>query len=329
METSLKKSQTLISESADYSPEALEIYASIGSVIQGYGDREWVIGHLREATALVVRLGIQIDAELLKSAPNLRVIISPTTGLDHIEVEAAHSRGVEVLSLKGETEFLKGVPATAELSWGLLLGLIRQIPFAFQDVCGGGWNRDSFRGHDLRGRTLGIVGLGRIGCMMAAFAHSFGMRVIAFDPHPECVPPNVELVDFNHVLRGSDVVTVHVPLQAETRGLISDDQFQLMKKDALLINTSRGGIVDEQALLEALESGRVAGAAVDVLEMEQLQRCDGETSRALIEYARAHQNLLITPHIGGASIDSMAQTEIYMAKKCAAYFRNQRNGEGI
>jgi len=318
----------LISESADYSPEALGIYASMGPVLKGSGDREWVLRHLSEAIALVVRLGIQVNAEIFQHAPNLRVVVSPTTGLDHIDLEAARSRGVEVLSLKGETEYLRGIPATAELSWGLLLGLIRRIPFAFQQVCKGGWDRDPFRGHDLRGRILGIVGLGRIGCMMASFAHAFGMRVMAFDPHPERVPLDVELVDFNHVLRVSDVVTIHVPLQAETRGLISTEQFQLMKEEALLINTSRGGIVDERALLGALKSGQIAGAALDVLEMEQLQRCDGAASLALIEYARNHQNVLITPHIGGASMDSMAKTEIYMAKKCGVFFQNQGNGGG-
>lgn len=301
----------LIAEPEGYSPAARAIYEEVGQVDEGPLTRGELKHCLADYDALVVRLAHQIDAELLAYAPRLRAIVSPTTGLDHIDLEAAGRLGVTVLSLKGETDFLRSIPATAELTWGLLLALIRRIPHAFQSVLQSEWDRDAYKGHDLAGQALGIVGLGRIGERIARYGLAFGMRVLAYDPYRAGWVDGVERVEsLPELLQQSSVLTLHVPLNEETRGMIGADELALLPQGALLVNTARGEVVDEAALLAALESGRLGGAALDVISGE---RSGG--SPDLVQYARRRENLLITPHIGGATVESMSATEVFMAKK--------------
>lgn len=313
----------LIAEPENYSPLACEIYRELGPVEVGPLTRGELKRRLADYEVLVVRLVHQIDRELLAYAPRLRAIVSPTTGLDHIDLDAAGKQGVAVLSLRGETEFLRGIPATAELTWGLLLALVRRIPQAVHSVLQGEWNRDAFKGRDLAGQTLGILGLGRIGEKIARYGLAFGMRVISFDPYREEWVEGVERVDsLAELLERSNVLSIHVPLNDETRGMIGPSELAQLPEGALLVNTARGEVLDEVSLLAALESGRLGGAALDVTAGE---RSGG--SPDLLDYARSHDNLLITPHIGGATVESMAATEVFMAKKLKEYWtRNTRKG---
>ena len=307
----------LNAEPENYSAEAASILAGLGEVVNGPLQRADLLAALPGLDILIVRLAHQIDREALEQAGRLKAIVTATTGLDHIDLEYARLKGIAVLSLRGETEFLRSIPATAELTWALLLALVRNLPAAAQSVTSGRWERDLFKGHDLAGRTLGILGLGRIAEKVAVYARAFDMRVIAFDTERKNWPAGVErLASQSDLLRQSQVLTIHVPLNPSTTALIGTTQLALLPRGAVLINTSRGQVIDEAALLQALESGQVAGAALDVLSEE---RTGDLPASPLIRYTRDHPNLLITPHIGGATYESMAATEIFMAKKLKKY----------
>lgn len=309
----------LNAEPENYSPRALEILQGAGQVRLAALSRAELLAALAEVDALIVRLAFQVDEEVFAAAPHLRAVVSATTGLDHIDLAAAERHGVQVLSLRGEVDFLRSIPATAELTWGLLLALTRNIPSAFSSVLAGEWQRDRFKGHDLAGRRLAILGLGRIGSIVARYGLAFGMRVYAYDPHPLTWVEGVKRTEsMEELLVAADVLSIHVPLNPQTVGLVGAEQLNRLPPGALLINTSRGDVLDESALLAALQSGRLAGAALDVLSNE---RSAGLGSSALVEYARTHANLLLTPHIGGATYESMAATEIFMAHKLVNFLR--------
>lgn len=304
----------LNAEPLDYSPDARAILRSTGELVERPLDRAGLIDALPPYDVLIVRLATQVDREVIDAGRNLKAIVTATTGLDHIDVGYATRRGIAVLSLRGERAFLDTVPATAEHTWALLLALVRRIPWAFGSVLDGRWERDDFRGHDLWGRRLGILGLGRIGRIVARYALAFGMRVFAYDRSPEEETEGVTLrPSLPALLRTSEILTLHVPLDAQTEGLIGEVELGLLPPGALLVNTARDGVVDERALLRALGSGQLGGAALDVLSDERGLR--SETRAALLDYARGHGNLLITPHIGGATTESMSRTEIFMAEK--------------
>ena len=310
----------LNAESLDYSPIALEILERFAVIEAADLPRSELFSRLRDVDILIVRLRSQIDREIIDSAPRLKAIVTATTGLDHIDMAYAAEHGIAVLSLKGETDFLRSIPATAEHTWGLLLALVRNLPWAYQSVLQGEWNRDRFRGRDLAGRRLGIIGLGRIGEKVARYGQVFGMQVSAYDPYQMYRLPEVERQPTLEALcRASDIVSLHVPLNEETRGLFGSQELGWLPPGALLVNTARGAVLDETALFKALESGRLGGAALDVLS-DETSSTRPLTAR-LIEYAHLHSNLLLTPHIGGATLDSMHSTEIFMAHKLERFIK--------
>lgn len=298
-------------EPDEYSDEARSILIQIGSLVEKNMDRSELLQRIHEFDALIVRLRHQVDAELINAAPALKIIVSATTGLDHIDMEYAARKNISVLSLRGETEFLRTIPATAELTWGLLLALTRNIPSAHASVLNGAWQRDRFKGHELAGLRLGIVGLGRIGEKVAGYGSAFGMKVKAYDPYRTDAVSGVELkTSLAELLGDSDVLSIHVPLIQETVNLIGTKELNMLQRGSWLVNTARGAIVNEPALLDALKSGHLAGAALDVLSGERTNE-----NSPLIEHAHTHPNLLLTPHIGGATCESMHSTEVFMANK--------------
>jgi len=261
----------------------------------------------------MVRLQTRITGDVIASCPSLQAIITPTTGLDHIDLAAAEDHRIKVFCLRGETEFLNTITSTAEHTWALVLCLVRRIVPAHQGVCGNQWQQDQFRSFELSGKTLGIVGLGRLGTMVARYGLGFGMRVLFYDPFQTVYPAGANpMMSLDALLAASNVITVHVPLNADTTGLIGRRELELLPPRAYLVNTSRGRIVDEEALLAALESGRVAGAAVDVLADEQ-SVASGD--HPMVRYARLHDNLIITPHIGGAAEDAIERTDMFVMRR--------------
>lgn len=311
----------LNTEPGRFSEQAKEALRRVGEVHEIEADRDHLLSHVCEYDALFICLRNVIDRDVIERGARLRYIATPTTGTDHIDVEAARARGVTVLSLAGETEFLRDVTATAELTWALLLSVVRKLPLAHQSVMAGEWARDAFRGNELRGKTLGVVGYGRLGKVVAEYGNAFRMTVLAFDRRPERDVQNVDFVGLEELLRRSDVVSVHVTLSPETQGFFDATRFAEMKTGAVFINTSRGRIVDETALLEALRSGKIAGAAVDVLAAETSNRPGWLAADAMRSYARANSNLLITPHIGGMTHESVEKTNIFMVEKLARHLR--------
>jgi len=314
-------------EPEHYSAKARAILGEFAEVEERPSDRSGLLDAVGEVDILITRLRHHIDAEVFDRAPRLQAVVTATTGLDHIDLVAAEQRGVKVLSLKGERAFLDTVTATAEQSWALLLGLSRHLSAAFVDVRDGNWRRDQFRGHELSGHTLGILGCGRLGSRAAAYGAAFGMKVLVHDIHPVALPAGAEAVEFCELLSRSEILSVHLPLEASTRHILSAEALALLPEGAILINTSRGGIVDEVALLEALETGRLSGAGLDVLDGET-QGVGTMAGHALVAYARRRDNLLLSPHIGGATWESMEKTEIFMAQKVRDWFSQGGSAAG-
>lgn len=313
---------TLVTESLNFSDAAADRLQSACRVILSDLDRQALISAVGVADVLWVRLRHCIDAEVMNAAPRLRVIATPTTGLNHIDLQEAARRGIHVISLRGETTFLDEIHATAEHTLALILSLLRHVPEAQKHVMEGGWNRDLFRGRELYGKTAGVIGYGRVGRMVAGYLQAMGMRVFATDPNLSRHPTDsgVKMVTLPELLAESDLTTLHVALTNETQRFFGAAEFAQIKPGSWFINTSRGELVDEGSLLDALTSGRLAGAAVDVLSDETSV---GMGSHPVVSYARSHENLLITPHIGGCTAESMEKTEEFLAAKVVALLQSQ------
>jgi D-3-phosphoglycerate dehydrogenase len=302
----------LVSECLGFSTPAAERLRGSCDLRLADLQRGQLLDGLADVDVLWVRLRHRIDGEVLDAGPNLRAIVTATTGTDHVDTEAARRRGVRVLSLRGHADRLRDVRGTAEHTLGLMLALLRHLPDAVEHCRAGGWNRDLFWGHELYGRTAGVVGYGRLGRLMSGYLRALDLPVLATDPNvpdDEIRAGGAEPVALDELLRRSEIVTLHATLDHSTAGLISERELSLMPPSALLVNTARGGLVDEGALLDALRSRRLAGAALDVLADES-----GDGSRPLLDYAREHAHLLITPHIGGATAESREKTENLMAE---------------
>jgi D-3-phosphoglycerate dehydrogenase / 2-oxoglutarate reductase len=278
----------------------------LGEVVWGPLDDAALAEVLPGCEVLMVRLGRFIGPDLMTAAGRLRFIVSATTGLDHIDLAAASARGIRVVSLRDCTHLIGDVSATAELCWGLLLGLLRGIPSAVDHVRAGGWDRNRFWGTQLRGKRLGIVGFGRIGALVGGYGAAFGMDVVAHDRHRQRVAAPAQFLSLDEVMATSDVVSVHVTADPINRHLIDERRIALMKPGSVFINTSRGMIVDAAAVATAVADGRLGGAAVDVLEAEEHGT---QANDPLLACMRQGGNVLITPHIGGATRDAIAHTE--------------------
>jgi D-3-phosphoglycerate dehydrogenase len=258
---------------------------------------------------------------VLDASSKLAFVVTPTTGLDHIDLEHAKRRGIEVISLRGESAFLEDVHSTAEHAFALLLALARKVPAAHEDVASGRWRREPFIGFELHGKRLGVLGAGRLGRKVAGYGLAFGMEARAHDTDASQVaraPAGTKAVSLDELLSTSDVLSIHLPLNETTRGFVNAERLARMKSGALLVNTARGEIVDERALLAALENRHLAGAALDVLAGDAVWNDTGQPpAHPLIAYARAHDNLVLTPHIGGYALDSILKTRRFVAQRFA------------
>lgn len=298
-------------------PEAVKILRHCGEIECRSLTQKELPKAVRECTCLVVQLGLQINQAVIAAAPKLQCIATATTGLDHIDREYAKKKGLTVLSLQGEIAFLKTITATAELALGLLLAIIRHIPSAHQSVLQGKWDRPAFSGHSLAGKTLGIVGFGRLGSVMGKYGKALGMKVIFTDPKKGGSTPLIDL------LKTADIISLHVPLIEETKKMIGSRELKHMQPSAILINTARGKIVDEDAIIAALKMKKLAGYGADVLA-DELSFSPTRARAALIDYARTHDNVILTPHIGGTTVEARESTDIFIAKKVKHYFGQRR-----
>ena len=301
-----------------YTQGAKEILEEVGDVDYKILTQDNLLESIGEYEIAVIGLGLSFMKDVLEKAEKLKIIATATTGLDHIDVKFAKLKGITVLSLRGENDFLDTITGTAELAWGLLIDVVRLTPWAFDNVKEYKWEREKFRGHNLYGKTLGIVGMGRLGKWMARYGKAFGMNVLYCDPNINLSTSDVDRlwkrVEFGELLENSDVVSVHVHLTSETENMFSPKTISQMKKGAYLINTSRGKIVDEGALLGLLKNGHLGGYGREVLE-DELYFEKGFKDHPLVEYAKGHKNVVIVPHIGGMTIESRERTDIFIAEK--------------
>src|SRR4051794_2328251 len=251
---------------------------------------------VRGVRGLMVRNQTRVDAELMAAAARLEVIGRIGVGMDNIDLAAASARGIVVCYAAEENAV-----SVAEHVFALLLALARKIPAADRSVREGRWERAAHTGFELHGKTLAVLGLGRIGFRVALRARAFGMRVVAYDPllspsSPAVTETGAELLSLESALAGADVVSLHLPLTDETRGLLSHERLRGMKRGAVLLNTARGALVDEAALTEALVDGHLGGAALDVREQEP----PGESPLHRLE------NVVLTPHIASWTLEATA-----------------------
>ncbi len=258
---------------------------------------------LVDAAALVVRSETQVTKELMAGALKLRIIARAGIGVDNIDLEEATGRGIAVLTAPGANS-----TSAAEHTFALMLALARRIPAASAAVAAGKWDRKNYEGTELRGKTLGILGLGRIGSLVAQVGRAFGMTVVALDPFVAAAHANslgVELLPLEEVLARADFLTLHLALTDDTRHLVNAQRLALVKKSAMLVNTARGALIDDAALVAALTEGRLAGAALDVFEPEPLP-ADSPLRQA--------PNILLTPHLGASTKEAQIRVAVEIAE---------------
>ena len=280
----------------------------------------------KSADILVVGLKYQIDKKFLDQTPNLKVVASPATGLNHLDLVEIKSRGIKIISLRGRKDFLRNVPSTAEETFGLMLSLARNIPWAFDDVKNGGWDRLNWRGHQLMDKTIGLLGFGRLGRIVARYAKAFDMKVLACDPNVSekfMKSRGVVKINMDGLFKRSDIVSLHVLLTDQTQNLIKEKHLRSMKPTAYLINTARAELIEKNALHQALKNNWIAGAGIDVMWDE---RSDGSHLKKdpLWNYAKTHKNLIILPHIGGVTFEAMALTQEFTADLVEKYVKPKK-----
>ena len=262
--------------------------------------------------ALIVRSQTRVDASVLEAADNLKVVARAGIGLDNVDVEACTRKGVLVVNAPQSN-----IVSAAEHTIGLLLAQARNIPAANQTLKGGEWARERYQGVELAGKTLGVVGIGRVGAMVAQRALAFGMRVIAFDPYvsrDRAREMGVELMPtLEALLVQSDFVSIHLPRTPETERLIGERELSLMKEGARIINTARGGILDEDALVKALKDRRVAGAALDVFTDEPTTASD------LFQF----EEVVVTPHLGASTVEAQDKAGAAIAEMVRLALRGE------
>lgn len=320
---------TLVAESHNYSNKALKIYKSLGRVllVKKDGNIPNKKQILNKINILVIRNLTQVDKKLINSMPKLKIVASPTTGLNHIDVDYLNKKKIKLISLRGQTKFLEKITSTAEHTIALMLSLIRHIPWVFDEVKKGKWPREDFLGNQLKDKTIGILGYGRLGKIVARYCKAFNMNIISYDPNVEkdvMLKNGVKKVGFEELFKRSDIVSIHVLLTKKTKNLVKEKHIRLMKKNALLINTARGEIIEKDAIYKALKNKWIKGVAIDVMWDE---RKDGSHLKMnpLWKYAKANKNLLISSHLGGASYESVRETENFIANLVKEYTKNHKN----
>jgi D-3-phosphoglycerate dehydrogenase len=265
-------------------------------------DRSALLRSLADAHAILVRSATQVDAEALAAAPQLKVIARAGVGLDNVDIKAATAAGVMVVNAP-----TSNIISAAELTVGHILSLARHIPQAHNALAQGQWKRSKYTGTEVYEKTIGIIGLGRIGALITARLQAFGTNVVAYDPYVTSARAQqlgVQLVTLDELLEQSDFITIHMPKTPETTGMISTDQLALMKPTAYIVNVARGGLIDEDALHEALITGTIAGAGLDVFVSEP------PTNDALLELP----NIIVTPHLGASTDEAQEKAGVSVAR---------------
>jgi D-3-phosphoglycerate dehydrogenase / 2-oxoglutarate reductase len=306
----LSKRRVLVCDTLDVA--ALGLTGALEVDYEPKISREELLSRVENYDALVVRSRTKVDAEVIARGTRLKIVGRPGTGLDNIDMRAANARGVEVVN---SPEAL--VEAVAEHVIGLMLSLARSIPASDASMKAGRWEKERFIGTELKGKTLGIAGLGRIGRRVAEVARVLGMSLLGYDvievPQETLASLGCRMVDLDTLFASADFITLHVPLTTETRHMVDPRRISLMKESSFLINTSRGEVIDEAALSRALAAEEIGGAALDVFESEP-------PSREIV----SAPNIITTPHIGGQTKDAQAMALTIVGAKLNRFFAGRQ-----
>lgn len=304
-------------------PEVRRIIEKVAILIDIKPNKNEIFKYLDKADVYLASASYKIDKEFVDYAVNLKLVASPSTGTDHIDIDYLEKKNITLYEISKEYNLINKFTATSELAFGLMLCLLRNLMPASESAKMGLWKREIYRGSQLYGKTLGILGLGRLGKMSAKIGHGFGMEIIAFDPIKKNIR-NVKMVTFKELLKNSDIITIHVHLNKNTINLIGLTELKLMKDSSILINTSRGKIVNEDSLLFSLKNNIIAGAGLDVIDGEWLNDKDRK-NHPLIKYSKQNSNLLIVPHIGGSTTESIKWARIFIAKKVKKFLERKKS----
>ncbi len=274
------------------SQDAIKEMQATGSEVQDLSNlpKEQLLDKVKDFDIMVVRSATKVRKDMIDKMDNMKLIVRGGVGLDNIDVDYAKSKGIEVKNTPAASSI-----SVAELTIGHMIALTRHIARGTQSIKERKWEKKVLKGIELYNKTLGIIGIGRIGKEVAKRAKAFGMNIIAYDPYAKY--EEVKMVDFDSLLENSDFITLHIPGTAETHHFIGKEAFNKMKQGVFIINCGRGGVVDETALVEALKTGKVAGASLDVFETEPPE------NSSLLDLP----NVTFTPHIGAATSDAQAK----------------------
>ena len=274
---------------------------------------------------IFTKLGLKLNKKIIESQDSLNKIVTPTTGLNHIDIDFCKLKDVKIISLKDEKDFLNQVRSTAEHTWAILLSLIRNINYAAFDVKNGNWQREPFLASELDGKTIGLVGFGRLGKMVANFSKAFNMNVLANDIDESVFksnnPHNLTNSPIGYVLKKSDIISLHIPSNKINDKYINENKIKLMKKGVIIINTSRGEIIDEKALVKYLISKKVSALATDVLTNDSIWEKKVDPNNLIYKYSLSNSNVLITPHMGGYGKSSIIKTRNFITNKFLNSFK--------
>lgn len=294
-----------------FSHEALLILQQSGlfDIHKSQSPSELSAEHLKTAHALLIRSRTKVDEKLLAAAPQLQLIITCTSGFDHIDLEATRKWGITVMHTPDAH-----IESACQLTWALVLSCCQQVQRAHKMVKSGLWDRNSIIGLELAHRNYGIVGLGRIGQRVAKIAQAFGMQVLAYDPYQDdelFTELKISRLSYEELLKTSDVVSFHVPKTLETQYMLKRSQFEYIHRGLILVNTSRGQVIHEADLCEALDHGWIKSAGLDVFEKEPLSR-----NSKLLQY----EQVILTPHIGANTDEAFFKASSAAAEKCLRFF---------
>ncbi len=273
--------------------------------------QEELINKIKDFDAIIVRSRTKVTREVIGAADKLKIIARAGVGVDNVDVQAATEKGIMVVNAPESTSI-----TVAEHAMGLIMTLARKISIADKSVKEGKWEKGRFMGIELNGKTLGIIGMGRIGTQVAIRAKAFGMEILVYDPYiteEAGAELGVTVVDLDYLIRNSDVMTIHVPLTPETKHIIAKPEFEVMKENAFIVNCARGGIINEDDLYDALKSGRIGGAGLDVFEQEPPE------GSPLLEL----DNLVATPHIGASTKEAQRDAAIIVANEVKKVFMGE------
>jgi D-3-phosphoglycerate dehydrogenase len=311
-----------IIESLDFSDAALTELQKLGEVSLFDEEKENLLHFVADKEVIFLRLKYFISHSVLTAARNLKIICTPTTGLNHVDVNSARARGIEIISLKNDAAFLRQIKATPEHSFGLGLALLRNYKSAFLRKGADDWDRDRFRGFEIAGMSAGIIGYGRVGSILSGYLRAFGATTTIYDIDNKKyadVPPdgNFTIADnLASLIRDSEMIFLCASYVSSEK-ILGAEQIDLMA-DKYFVNTARGELVDENALIHAIEENKLKGVALDVISDEQQSANNLARLVALTE----GRNLILTPHIGGATYTSMWKTEIRITEMLKARFES-------